>query len=366
MIHHLDVKNVDARFFWILLCLDLRNIENATLSNGETMVVGARDSLADFQNMVSLMAGRMAPKPRLKTLSYDMRTPGPRILSLDEIKLFRYPSLTSLRLQNVRLDRFTPDSVQPLPLENLESLHLDVYNYSEKILEKLLRNAKSLKRFEFHHPMHDESERSTPNFPRLLRPCRESLKVIELYWDCHRPVFEDKPLKFADFTSLQYLAVPPRALFGRPYVWEPGINWLPKLREHLPPSLKVLLLQDIEIYEKTPLLLEGQQLGDNHDPWWYLIPADYDMVKTLLDYEALFPSLSIIAWTSAVDTQPPRQLYEPAIKLGIIIECVKNRLKLEPDEEWLDELERNPSTVYSDTGSECSETGSGESLEEQS
>jgi hypothetical protein len=43
---------------------------------------------------------------------------------------------------------------------------------------------------------------------------------------------------------------------------------------------------------------------------------------------------------------------------------VKNRLKLEPDEEWLDVLERNPSTKYSDAGSECSETGSEESSEE--
>jgi hypothetical protein len=31
---------------------------------------------------------------------------------------------------------------------------------------------------------------------------------------------------------------------------------------------------------------------------------------------------------------------------------VKNRLKLKPDEEWLDVLERNSSTKYSDAGSE--------------
>jgi hypothetical protein len=37
MINHLDVKNVDVRNFRLLLCLDLRNIESATLRNGETM-----------------------------------------------------------------------------------------------------------------------------------------------------------------------------------------------------------------------------------------------------------------------------------------------------------------------------------------
>ncbi|KAF5670255.1 hypothetical protein FCIRC_8993 [Fusarium circinatum] len=326
MIHHLDVKNVDARYFWLLLCLDLRNIESATLNNGQTMIFGARDGLADFENMASLLAGRITPKPRLKTVSYDIRGPDPRILSLDEIKLFRYPSLTSLRLHNVTLDRYAPDLVQPLPLENLESLHLEVYNYSDKILERLLRNAKKLKRFEFHHPM-EELDRDTPNFPRLLRPCQESIKIIELYWDCHRPALENKPMKFANFTSLQYIAAPPRVLFGA-YPYERDIEWLPRLREHLPPSLK------------------------------FLMPADYDMVKTLLDYEALFPALSLIAWTSPVDTQPPWRLDEPAGKIGIELKCAKTRIQLEPDEEWLDELERNPATVYSDTGSECSEAGS--------
>ncbi|KAF5717952.1 hypothetical protein FMUND_5496 [Fusarium mundagurra] len=372
MIHHLDVKNVDPRYFWLLLCLDLRNIESATLSQGETMIVGARDGLADFHNMASLLVGRITPKPRLKTVSYDVRSPDPRILSLDEIKLFRYPSLTSLRLHNVRLDCYASELVQPLPLENLESLHLEVYNYTDKILERLLRNAKKLKRFEFHHPM-EESDRNTPNFPRLLRPCRESIKVIELYWDCRRPYFEDKPMKFANFTSLQYIAAPPKALFGH-YLYQGDIEWLPKLREHLPPSLKVLFLQDIEIYEKTPLLAPGQEVTDEtYDPWWYLIPADYDMVKTLLDYEALFPALSVIAWTSRVGTEPPWQLYEPAVKLGIQLKCAKTRIQFEPDEEWLDELERNPATEYSDTGSgyseagseEASETGSGEASPEE-
>ncbi|KAG5793073.1 hypothetical protein H9Q69_007882 [Fusarium xylarioides] len=356
MIHHLDVKNVDARYFWLLLCLDLRNIESATLSNGETMIIGARDGLADFENMASLLAGRITPKPRLKMVNYDIRSPDPRILSLDEIKLFRYPSLTSLRLHNVRLDRYASELVQPLPLENLESLHLEVYNYTDKILERLLRNAKKLKRFEFHHPM-DESDRNTPNFPRLLRPCRESIKVIELYWDCRRPYFEDRPMKFANFKSLQYIAAPPKALFGH-YLYQGDIEWLPKLREHLPPSLKVLFLQEIEIYEKTPLLPPGQELTDDYDPWWYLIPADYDMVKTLIDYEALFPALSVIAWTSPVGTDPPWQLSEPAVKIGIELKCAKTRIQFEPDEEWLDELERNPATVYSDTGSEYSEAGS--------
>ncbi|CVL09201.1 uncharacterized protein FPRN_14499 [Fusarium proliferatum] len=356
MIHHLDVKNVDARYFWLLLCLDLRNVESATLSNGETMIFGARDRLADFQNMASLLAGRITPKPRLKTVSYDIRSPDPRILSLDEIKLFRYPSLTSLHLHNVRLDLYAPDLVQPLPFENLEFLHLEVHNYTDKILERLLRNAKKLKRFEFHHPM-NESDRDIPNFPRLLRTCRETIKVIELYWDCRRPAFEDKPMKFANFTSLQYIAAPPRVLFGA-YPYERDIEWLPKLREHLPPSLKVMFLQDIEIYEKTPLLPPGQQLTDDYDPWWYLMPADYDMVKTLLDYEALFPALSIIAWTSPVGTEPPWQLDEPAVKIGIELKCAKTRIQLEPDEEWLDELERNPATVYSDTASEFSEADS--------
>ncbi|KAF5596819.1 hypothetical protein FPANT_4221 [Fusarium pseudoanthophilum] len=363
MIHYLDVKNVDARYFWLLLCLDLRNIESATLSNGETIIIGARDGLADFENMASLLAGRKAPKPRLKTVSYDIRGPGPRILSLDELKLFRYPSLTSLRLHHVRLDRYASELVQPLPLENLESLQIEVYNYTDEIMERLLRNAKKLKRFEFHHPM-DEIDRGSPNFPRILRPCRESIKVIDLYWDCRHRGFGNRPLKFAKFTSLQYIAIPPRALFGA-YLYQPDIEWLPKLREHLPPTLKVLFLQDIEIHERTPLLPPGQEYTDDYqEPWWCLIPADYNMVKTLLDYEALFPALSIIAWTSPVGTEPPWQVSEPADKIGIELKYATSRMQLEPDEEWLDELERYPATVYSDTGSEeASETGREETSE---
>ncbi|KAF4428803.1 hypothetical protein FACUT_9260 [Fusarium acutatum] len=174
---------------------------------------------------------------------------------------------------------------------------------------------------------------------------------LELCWDCRRPALEDKPMKFANFTTLQNIAAPPRVLFGA-YPYERHIEWLPKLRKHLPPSLKVLFLQEIETYEKTPILLEGQQLTDDYDPWWYLIPADYGMVKTLIDYEALFPSLSIIAWKSPVGTELPWQLDEPAVKIGIKLRCAKTRIQLEPDEEWLDWLERNPATEYSDTGSE--------------
>jgi hypothetical protein len=282
-------------------------------------------------------------------VSYVVGGPDPSNLSLDTLKLFRYSSLTSLRLQNVRLDRFANGSVESLPLENLESLHLEVYKYSDEILEKLLRNAKLLKRFEFHHPFH-ELGRDTPDFPRLLRPCRESIKIIELCWDCRRPSFGDESMKFADFASLQYLAIPPRVLFGS-YIYDGDIDWLPKIREHLPPSLKVLFLKDIAINERSPLP------GDPSDvPDWVLLPCAFEMVKTLVDYEELFPSLCIIAWTSEVNTPEPWQLSERAFKIGITVECMKNRVQLEPDAEWLDELERTPETEYSDTGSEdCAE-----------
>ncbi|EWG52099.1 hypothetical protein FVEG_10917 [Fusarium verticillioides 7600] len=89
------------------------------------------------------------------------------------------------------------------------------------------------------------------------------------------------------------------------------------------------------------------------------------MVKTLIDHEALFPALSVIAWTSPVGIEPPWQLSEPAVKIGIEMKCAKTRIWYEPDEEWLDELERNPANVYSDTGSEYSEAGSGETGSEE-
>src|SRR6478752_168863 len=56
-------------------------------------------------------------------------------------------------------------------------------------------------------------------------------------------------MKFADFTSLQYIAIPLRVLFGS-YIYDGDVDWLPKLRAHLPPSLKVLFLQDIAINER--------------------------------------------------------------------------------------------------------------------
>jgi hypothetical protein len=89
-------------------------------------------------------------------------------------------------------------------------------------------------------------------------------------------------MKFADFTSLQYIAIPLRVLFGS-YIYDGDKDWLPKLRAHLPPSLKVLFLQEIAINERhIP--------GDNSDiSDCVLLPCDFEMIKTLIDYEELFP-----------------------------------------------------------------------------
>ncbi|KAG5767393.1 hypothetical protein H9Q73_014288 [Fusarium xylarioides] len=276
---------------------------------------------------------RMVAKPKLKTFNFIQDNPRETYgMTLNDIPLLSHPSLTTLKLQKVRIREFGRPSVRPLPFENLDSFYLHAPDYSYEVLNKFLKNAKSLRHLEFHHPFDVSARSDPPDFSELLQPCKRSLQILELWWDCMETLcFNNPGMKFAEFTALQYLAIPPRALFG-PYWYENDLDFLQMLKDHIPPSLKVLFLQDI-----YPCWSE-EELAEDCDPEAILLPNDYKLIKTLLANKEFFPSLRYIAWTSEIGTLPPGDLEDMAAELGITIELVSNRLELPPGLKWLDSL----------------------------
>ncbi|RBR14517.1 hypothetical protein FVER53590_03360 [Fusarium verticillioides] len=262
---------------------------------------------------------RMVAKPKLKTLNFMEQNPR-----------------ETYGMTLIRIREFGRPSVRPLPFENLDSFYLHAPDYSYEVLNKFLKNAKSLRHLEFHHPFDVSARSDPPDFSKLLQPCKSSLQILELCWDCMDPLcFNNPGMKFADFTALQYLAIPPRALFG-PYWYEKDLDFLQMLKDHIPPSLKVLFLQDISPCWSEEEL--DEELDEDCDPEAVLLPNDYKLIKTLLTNKELFPSLRYIAWTSEIGTIPPEDLDNMAAELGMTIKLVANRLELPPDPKWLDSL----------------------------
>ncbi|KAF4427473.1 hypothetical protein FACUT_9590 [Fusarium acutatum] len=248
-------------------------------------------------------------------------------MTLNDIPLLSHPSITTLKLQKINIGVFARPSVRPLFFENLDSFYLHAGDYSYEVLNKLLKNAKSLRHLEFHHPFDVPAHKDAPDFSELLQPCKSSLKILELWWNCHDSLCFNSPgMKFAEFTALQYLAIPPTALFG-PYWYKQNLDFLQMLKDHIPPNLKVLFLQDIyPCWSEEPI------------PEGILLPNDYELIKTLLNNAELFPSLKYIAWTSEIGTIPPEDLDDMAGELGIALEWMANRSELMADQKWLDDL----------------------------
>lgn len=257
-------------------------------------------------------------------------------MTLNDIPLLSHPSLTTLKLQKVNIGVFARPSVRPLPYENLDSFYLHASDYSYEVLNRFLKNAKSLRHLEFHHPFDISARRDPPDFSELLQPCKSSLKILELWWDCmERLCFNGPGMKFADFTALEYLAIPPRALFG-PYWYEENLDFLQMLKDNIPPNLKVLFLQDIyPCWSEEEL---DEELEDDCDPEAILLPNDYKLINTLLTNVESFPSLRYIAWTSEIGTRPPKELNDMARDLGMTLKLVSSRLEMPPDVKWLDKL----------------------------
>ncbi|CZR43774.1 uncharacterized protein FPRO_07309 [Fusarium proliferatum ET1] len=301
-ISHFNVNELDAEYLRKLLSLNMPNLEGINLK--------ARSN-----------ALSMLDEGRKRELNSRMDVP-----------LFPHPTLTTLKLWNLTIDALARSSVRPLPFENLDSFYLHARGYSHEVLNKFLKNAKSLRHLEFHHPFDVRPHSDPPDFSDLLQPCKRSLKILELWWDCTDHLSFNSPgMKFAECTALQYLAIPPTALFG-PYWYKRDLDFLQMLKDHIPPNLKVLFLQDI-----YPCWSE-EPLPPDCDPEAILLPNDHKLIKTLLINIELFPALRYIAWTSEIGTIPPEDLDDMAGELGITLEWMTNRSELPPDVKWLDSL----------------------------
>ncbi|KAF5564850.1 hypothetical protein FNAPI_1928 [Fusarium napiforme] len=330
-ISHFNVNELDAEYLRKLLSLDMPNLEGLNL-RFRTSALSRLD-----EGRKTELNSRMVAKPKLKTLNFIQDNPRETYgMTLNDIPLLSHPSLTTLKLEKVRIRELGRPSVRPLPFENLDSFYLHAGDYSYEVLKKFLKNAKSLRHLEFHHPFYVAARSDPPDFSQLLQPCKNSLQILELWWDCmDRLCFNNPGMKFADFTALQYLAIPPRALFG-PYWYEKDLDFLQMLKDHIPPNLKVLFLQEIGPCWSHEEL--DEEIDEDCDPEAILLPNDYKLIKALLTNKELFPSLRYIAWTSEIDTIPPKDLVDMAGKLGMAIELVVNRLELPPDVKWLDKL----------------------------
>lgn len=341
-ISHFNVNELDAEYLRKLLSLNMPNLEGINLkarSNALSMLDEGRKRELN---------SRMVAKPKLKTCKLNRRNArrlaianllpsqfhrgqSPRNVYVDSAGCFPTQLSQPLKLRNLTIDALARSSVRPLPFENLDS-YLHARGYSHEVLNKFLKNAKSLRHLEFHHPFDVRPHSDPPDFSDLLQPCKSSLKILELWWDCTDHLSFNSPgMKFAECTALQYLAIPPTALFG-PYWYKRDLDFLQMLKDHIPPNLKVLFLQDI-----YPCWSE-EPLPPDCDPEAILLPNDHDLIKTLLINIELFPALRYIAWTSEIGTIPPEDLDDMAGGLGITLEWMTNRFDLPPDVKWLDSL----------------------------
>lgn len=169
-----------------------------------------------------------------------------RKLTAQDMPLFQQPRLTTLLLKLSSIEVFARADVQPLPYDNLRTFRLSASNHPSAALDKFLKNAGKLKKFEFHHNAHARLIDTTPpNFSELLQPCRNKLEILQLSWDCHEPLtFHGPGMAFGDFTALRYLAIPARALFGA-YMWTKDINWLQMVTERIPPNVKIMYFDEL-------------------------------------------------------------------------------------------------------------------------
>ncbi|SCV28467.1 uncharacterized protein FFB14_01739 [Fusarium fujikuroi] len=302
-ISHFNVNELDAEYLRKLLSLNMPNLEGVNLRFRES----PRSGLDEGRSTVVIPVNFIQDNPRE---TYTM--------TLNDIPLLSHPSLTALKLQKVNVGVFAWPSVRPLPYENLDSFYLHARDYSYEVLNRFLKNAKSLRHLEFHHPFDS------------------SLKILELWWECMGTLcFNNPGMKFTEFTTLEYLAIPPRALFG-PYWYENNLDFLQMLKDHIPPNLKVLFLQDVyPCWSEEEL---GEDIEEDCDPESILLPNDYKLIKTLLTNVDSFPSLRYIVWTSEIGTRPPKDLNDMARDLGMALKLVSNRLEIPPDVKWLDKL----------------------------
>jgi hypothetical protein len=244
-------------------------------------------------------------------------------LILRDIPLFQQPRLTTLLLKLSSIEVFANVGVQSLPYDNLRTFRLSASKYPSAALGKFLKNAIKLKKFEFHHNTHAPLiDTVPPNFSDLLQPCQNKLEILLLLWYCYCPLtFQGPGMAFGNFTAIRYLAIPPRALFG-PYMWTKGINWLQMVRERIPPNIKILFFQELEIWpvedEEKEEFVEDYE-SDDGEPLFKLSPSDYAMIRTLLENTALLPKLKWIVWTAEVDITEQNDLCNLTTEVGVEI-----------------------------------------------
>jgi hypothetical protein len=259
-----------------------------------------------------------------------------RKLTVQDIPLFQQPRITTLLLKLSSIEVFAHIAVQPLPYDNLRTFRLSASKYPSAALDKFLKNAGKLKKFEFHHNAHARLiETIPPNFSELLQPCQNTLEILQLSWDCHEPLtFHGPGMAFGNFTALRYLAIPVRALFGA-YMWTKGINWLQMLTKRIPPNVKIMYFDELEIWpvedEEREDFVEDYE-SDDGEPLFKFSPSDYAMIRTLLENTALFPKLKWIAWTADVDITEQNDLYELAEEVGVNIMGVRGIHDIPPED----------------------------------
>lgn len=127
-----------------------------------------------------------------------------RKLTAQDVPLFQQPRLTTLLLKLSSIEVFARAAVQPVPYDNLRTFRLSASKYPSAALDKFLKNAGKLRKFEFHHNAHARLiDTIPPNFSGLLQPCRNKLEILQLSWDCYEPLtFHGPGMAFGDFTAL--------------------------------------------------------------------------------------------------------------------------------------------------------------------
>ncbi|KAF4986020.1 hypothetical protein FGRMN_11019 [Fusarium graminum] len=316
MIRNITLLGIDQQFLRLLLSLEMPNLESLVAEDNETI---SRD-IGD---------GRKKDLNRLITIKRNLKTFEFRTLeglSPKDVRLFRQPSLVTLVLGVGSIKSLAHQSVDTLPFRKLQRLTIHASRYSHKSLEKILRHAASLRQFEFHY---SDREPSGPDFATLLQPCKDTLEAVQIVWNLGSPItFQQPSLSFGGFPAIRYLATPLRALFGN-YTGNRAINWLQEIKKRIPPTVKTLLFQGLEVWSVD----EGDEEDDEDDDEedyeddedstfeieskFEFSPSDHALIKTILENTSLFPNLRQIRWNAEVWITEQQDIRDLAYAAGI-------------------------------------------------
>lgn len=241
-------------------------------------------------------------------------------LTEDDACFFRHPNIDHLRLVGVDISFFAKVQFGSFQPKNLHSLYVDMANYTQESLKRLIQSSTSLTSIEISQPYEHKDIQSplpcsvTDHIP-ILAEAASTLQVLKLRW-LGFPQYIGDGMDLRMCTALSMLAVPSQFLAGDYNEYEDDPGQL--IADRLPPNLRTLVLEDVVSRYWV------------HSPNTPIVPPNaVQLIRSLIEQkETQVSSLDCILITSHyTDIDFPESLYsfakEHEVRIGIELPVVE-------------------------------------------